>query len=195
MNKTYKLWEKIIQMDIGKLFLIMLILELVYEITCCWVFSTLGIEYSQNTVKYEDLPNSPIDRIMFICGYGFLEEVVFRWIPVLLFTFILFISEKVVRVLKIEAKIYFEISKKYGSMMVLVFFSLLFGFIHGNIFNIFLQGYGGLCLSIIYLKVYYDQNSDEDDILQLKPLYASSLYHIMWNTMVWAICDIFSELT
>ena len=46
----------------------------------------------------------------------------------------------------------FNNGERYKQLIAVIGFSILFGYIHGNVYNIFMQGFGGLILSIVFLK-------------------------------------------
>ncbi len=81
---------------------------------------------------------------------AFIEELLFRSIP-------------------------FKISEKLGlnPWTLLIPFSILFGLLHGNFFNIPIQGLAGIAYSYLYIN--YKNNN---------PLLITTIFHFLWNFIV-----------
>lgn len=82
--------------------------------------------------------------------------------------------------------------EKYGIALMVLISSTIFGYVHGNAYNIAFQGVGGLLLFAVFLRRYYKEMEDEEDILILKilrismlgPLMESTLYHTLFDSVI-----------
>jgi len=123
--------------------------------------------------------NLPVHYFILLCVFSwFLEEVVFRFIPI-----------------AASVRIF---GKKYKIFIVLILVSGLFGFLHGGWSFIFFQGFCGLTLCLLYLKCgglsteYLKQSSFFDKTKfffkkHSKALFASTVAHAMFNFSIYVV--------
>lgn len=72
--------------------------------------------------------------------------------------------------------------RMWGVAAVVLISSAIFGYVHGNIYNILIQGVGGVVFFLFYLrKLYRERLQGKSDLLQLAPLASSALYHLVSN--------------
>lgn len=108
-----------------------------------------------------------IIAIYFICGFG--EEFIFRLVP---FIFFLYLCDEVELVKK-------YVNKKFLFILIVLISSIFFGLAHGNIYNILIQGIGGVIFFLVFIK--YSGHPDEYDVPLSRGLLASSVVHIGFN--------------
>lgn len=101
---------------------------------------------------------------IFLLSFAFIEEIIFR-LPLAIFIQLEWPINEIV--------------------FMAIFYSAIFGFYHGGITNIFIQGVGGFILCIIFLKCGGYQKK------YLKAIIISTLAHFFYNAILvlWAILD------
>ena len=136
-----------------------------------------GAQFSQNVASSSEFTNMLF--LLPMCAIA--EEVLFRWIPfLLLFSFIGFC----VKYVKINGESRAKM-EKYGILAVVIVTSAIFGYVHGNIFNILLQGVSGLIFCAFYLRTLFKRRAAGKKVKwQTMPLLSSSLYHTLVNTIL-----------
>ena len=142
-----------------------------------------GAKFSQHVASSSEFVSS----FLLVPMCALLEEMLFRWGPMVLFIGSLgYIS----RVMKIDDESKSKI-ENYGIAVIVLVSSVIFGLVHGNVFNIALQGVSGLVFFMFYLRrMYRDRVLRKEEILnktdkyQLRPLAASTLYHTMSNSIL-----------
>ena len=141
-----------------------------------------GARFSQHVAGSSEFRSSFL--LLPMCAL--LEEMLFRWGPMVVFIGGLgYIS----RVIKIDEGLRSKI-ENYGIAVIVLASSIVFGLVHGNVFNIALQGVSGLVFFMFYLRrMYRDRVLRKEEILkkadkfQLRPLAASTIYHSLSNTI------------
>lgn len=137
-----KLSEKNIFLVIGILF----IMDIGWNMSIFYGLSRFHMECSQNTVGVEEM--TTWNAVLFkIPLYGITEEITFRLFPLgalLLLTNVLASMINIIRK-RIDAIL----------MTTMILSSLTFGILHGNIYNVFMQGASGFMHCILFLIVYY----------------------------------------
>ena len=177
MKKLHYYWTKFMEMNIVKLYLLTLGLHILWTFSAGLVLYLSGAEFSQNVASNSDFTNTLF--LIPMCAVA--EEMIFRWLPfLLLFTLIGF----AVKYIKIgettKAKI-----EKYGILTVVIVTSVIFGYIHGNAFNILIQGVSGVIFCAFYLRTLFKRRAAGKKVkYQVRPLLSSSLYHTLCNSVL-----------
>lgn len=172
-----KLWKKVYEMNIVKLYLLTLLFHFTWNLLVGGTLYVCGAEFSQHVAKTSDFTNS----LFLVPMCALLEEIIFRWAPmVLFFTGLGILAKKGLfgdeKMKKIE---------KYGVATVVIISSIIFGFVHGNAFNILLQGVGGVIFSMFYLRTLYRRReAGKVDKLQKMPVLSSTIYHTLSNGLL-----------
>ena len=142
-----------------------------------------GVKFSQHVASSSEFVGS----FLLVPMCALLEEMLFRWGPMLLFIGGLGYFS---RVMKIDDELKSMIENN-GIVIIVLVSSIIFGLVHGNVFNIALQGVSGLIFFMFYLRrMYRDRILRKDGILkkmdkyQLRPLAASTLYHTLSNSIL-----------
>ncbi len=159
-----KLWNWLGKEPFGKdvifviLFLVMIGLAYVYG--ACNILAFLKIELPVSSL----IPIS-LDIFFFsrLCAWAFLEEIIFRLGPL---SILVVITQKF---------LWKPLPIVLGVVMV---FSIIFGWAHGNCFNVFVQGVGGLILSFVYLKC----GGLRGD--WAKGTFSSTVVHFLYNSLL-----------
>jgi len=114
--------------------LVFLVFDLAYSISTVFLFEhphlNREISSSQELKQLFTLELFPVLFVIFLLA-ALLEEVVFR-LPLVIFV-----------------KLGWSVTKVLGVALLL---SIIFGFLHGGVSHIYLQGVGGLLYSVIFLK-------------------------------------------
>ncbi len=122
---------------------------LVWKFLVALLFHSLGWEFSQGVYKDNpDVSNSLIESCLIA---PFSEEPLFRWIPMLLLSFVMMWLYKTSRIDKDQ---FFKV-EKYAILILTVVSSIVFGWVHGNFLNVFIQGVSGVVLMLVYLRIYF----------------------------------------
>lgn len=174
-----KFIKKIVEMNVIELYFITLLCHFMWLFAVGKILHNYEIEFSQNVASSlgyfskELMSNIVLD---FVCTL--LEEMIFRWGPMILFGVCLWLVWKIV---KIDNKLMSNI-RKYGIVIIVMASSTIFGVLHGNVFNILLQGVSGLVFFMIYLReLYREKIKGKSDRCQIMPLMSSTLYHLLSN--------------
>lgn len=179
-----KFWNKIMEMNIIKLYLLTIVLHFVWNFTIGATLYASGVEFSQHVASSSDLMNSFLFTATLVPMCAFIEELMFRWAPMVLFFLGLGILAKNS---KIEDEKMGKI-EKYGVASIVIISSIIFGLVHGNVFNILIQGVSGVIFSMFYLRTLYRQRqAGKVDKLQKMPVLSSTLYHTMSNVLLMAL--------
>lgn len=164
-------------MNIVKLYILALLFHFVW---CFVIGGTLyfcGATFSQNVASSSDFTNS----LFLVPMCALLEEIIFRWAPMVLFFTGLAILVKKGKV-DDEKKTRIE---KYGVATLVIVTSIIFGLVHGNVFNILIQGVSGVIFSIFYLRTLYRRReAGKNDRFQMLPLASSTIYHTLSNMIL-----------
>ncbi len=122
---------------------------LVWKLVVGLTFFKLGLEFSQHVYKSNPATsNSLIDTCIIA---PLMEEPIFRWIPMLLLSFVLM---RLYRTSKLDEERFFKV-EKYALLILTIVTSIVFGWVHGNYLNVFIQGVSGLVFMLIYLRVFF----------------------------------------
>lgn len=184
-----KLWKKIKEMKTVKLYLLMLGIHFVWNISVIIPLSLCGVEYSQHVASFSKVSNSFLYDITLLPMCALVEEILFRWLPMILFFTGLGIFIKKSKA-NDETKSKVE---KYGVASIVIVSSIIFGFVHGNVFNILIQGMSGVIFSMFYLRTLYRRReAGKKNKLHAMPLLSSTVYHTLSNIPVmWGVGAIY----
>ena len=175
-NQENKLAKKFMSMNIFFLYLIMLAINIVCVESATIVFLFCGFKFSQHVASLFQL----LSNLIILPLAAHFEEILFRWIPML-------ITVAIVKsiVLKSNQTKKLEYLKKKWMLIVLLITSIIFGYIHGNIFNVFIQGFSGLIFSAIYFRAYFRCNPNKSITnSQLIPLASATIFHSLSNSIL-----------
>lgn len=138
------------------LIIIVVILNIAYAFCVGSILQFLGVGLGDNSIFINNLLASPwYYNILFIIGAAFLEEIIFRFIPILFCVKIFGISR--------------------WSLLVVFLVSCEFGYFHYGFVSIFLQGVSGILYSIVYIKCGGFQRR------HFKALLSSTVAHALYN--------------
>ena len=190
-----KIVKKFFKMRGVWLYSIVTILYVIWIYSVDSILQNMGVEYSQNVVgtiitteKLANAVNVPAPDLIVLTVVPIFEEIVFRWLP--LFT-VTTVFSLLVSLLK-RKNINTIIPNNIGiacTILVVLLSSAVFGYYHGNMYNLLLQGVLGLVLSMFYLRTYYRRKwAGKRVILQIFPLLTSTVYHILTN-QIWYLFD------
>lgn len=172
-----RLWQKIMRMNIVKLYLLTLLFQFSWTFTVGIILYLSGAEFSQHVASDSDFTSS----LFLIPMCAFFEELLFRWFPMIMFFTGLALLGKVCKFGKVE-KMKIE---KYGVAVVVIASSVVFGLIHGNAYNILLQGVSGVIFCMFYLRTLYRRRyAGKVDRLQKFPVLSSTIYHTLSNSIL-----------
>lgn len=176
-NKIDKFFDKIKRMNVVKLFLLTWVIHLTWFVVVGFILFLSGAEFSQHVASSNEFTNS----FLLIPFTAIAEEVLFRWGPmvVLVFSLTFFFRNR-----RLTKEQFFNL-ERYFLLVLVILSSIIFGWVHGNIFNVLLQGVSGVIFYIIYLRCYFiERECGVRDRFQIVPLAESSAYHAMANAFL-----------
>jgi hypothetical protein len=147
--------------EYGKLVLLALIMMYLLYIIC-YLFITVFanqhmvpgvIRTSAQAVSGNSIPIISVEFFYILAKGAILEETFFRVIPLTIVIIIALVMMYLLHMLSWRF-IYldeYRIAIK-AALVATLFLSIIFGYIHGNVLNIFIQGWGGIAYSILFLK-------------------------------------------
>ncbi len=152
--------------NIFKIFFYLILFNHLYNIIIYIVYNEIfDITYGQNVVEYHSA--SAIELIFIITKIAFIEEIIFRTIPMII---ILLLSY------------YYPQKRDKTTIFIVIISCIIFGILHGNIYNILLQGVGGFILFSIFLRGYYKTIGKYSMIVAVIIATSQSImFHILWN--------------
>ena len=172
-RKCLKYWVKFMNMHIIKAYFVTLGFHFLWTVCVGIILYASGAQFSQHVASTSEFTNS----LFLIPFCAVAEEVIFRWLPFMcLFALLGFAS----RFVEISNK-----TRSYGILAVVALTSVVFGYVHGNFFNIFLQGVSGAIFCAFYIRALIKTRAKgRKDKYQLIPLVSSSTYHMLANTLL-----------
>ena len=175
-----RFFKRIMGMNTVKLYCVTLLCHFVWSFVVGAILYLSGANFSQHVASSSDFVNS----FLLVPMCALVEEMLFRWLPMLAFFASLGLLVKHVKVRRhLKLKI-----EKWGIIVVVLATSVVFGVVHGNVFNILLQGVSGLIFFMFYLRsLYKERAKGTKDRFQLKPLLSSTLYHFTSNSILIAL--------
>jgi len=161
------LFQKLLAINTVKLFFGILIFDFVWSISVSYVAGLYHLSFSQGTATTKEL----LPMWYIIPFAAFLEEVLFRLLPMVLF------------VILVDVFSFFR-DKEYTVLLLIgILSSAFFGYLHGNWVNVFIQGVSGFVYFLFYWKLFVqiNQESDSIDVLFLRPLLLVVALHTTFN--------------
>lgn len=128
---------------------------------------------SKSTGSAENMGISTLEFILYLPFGAIWEEIVFRLLPLLVCMGIILIGIILGKIDENNSKIY----KKFF-VYTIILSSIVFGYLHGNIVNIFIQGIAGFIFFMVWLAVYDIKRSIIISTL------ASSMTHLCDNVFL-----------
>lgn len=175
--KIGRFFDMIKRMNIVKLFLLTWGIHFAWTVVVGMILYLCGAEFSQHVASNNEFTNS----FLIVQFAAIAEEIIFRWGPMVIFVFSLTYFYQNGRLTK-EQFFNFE---RFFLLALVGLSSIIFGWVHGNIFNVLLQGVSGVIFYIIYLRCYFiERESGVRDRWQIVPLVESSAYHAMANAFL-----------
>lgn len=163
-------------MSVIKLFFLLLVIIPSWCLSAGIVCCILGISTNGDVVQltgqilYKNLILAPFVIMV--------EEILFRYIPMMLFVFLIWLFRKWITMT----------FKVILLTIIIVISSFLFGISHGGIVHVFIQGVYGVGLCLIYVRVLFDlKSSPSSRWWQLRPLLASNLLHLGVNLILFIL--------
>ena len=139
-----------------------------------------GAEFSQHVAKNEDLFFNSLFFLPLTAMTALLEEMIFRWGPMLILSFVLMWMYRSGRLSKER---FFEV-EKYTILILTIVSCIVFGWVHGSIWNLLLQGVSGLCFMLVYLRAFFiRRDKGLRNRWQVVSLAESTLLHTLSNLL------------
>jgi membrane protease YdiL (CAAX protease family) len=146
------------------------LLAVVWTVLAVTAIRLFGLSPTADAPSSEN-PGTTLDwlaSIEFFLGAAIVEEIIFRLLP-------LYLAWRLVLVWRLGAK-------SVPLLLVVAFVSsVLFGYVHGGLLRLPVQGASGIFLSLVYLKCGGVRGK------VLVPLAASSITHFLMNMMFMAL--------
>ena len=176
-EKAERFFERIKRMNVVKFFLLTWVVHFSWTVVVGMTLALCGATFSQHVAANSEFTNSfllvPITAVA--------EEVLFRWGPMVVLVFSLTYCYRNGHLTKQR---FFEV-EKYCLLALTLLSSIIFGWVHGNVFNILLQGVSGVIFYVIYLRCYFiERDCVVRDRWQVVPLVEASAYHAMANAFL-----------
>ncbi len=140
-----------------------------------------GAEFSQHVAKNEDLFFNSLFFLPLTTMAALLEEIIFRWGPMLILSFVLM---WMYRSGHLSKERFFEV-EKYAILILAIVSSIVFGWVHGTVWNVLIQGVSGTLFMLIYLRVFFiRRDRGQRNRWQLVSLAESTLLHAASNLLL-----------
>lgn len=176
-EKIERFFERIKKINVIKFFLLTWIIHFSWTVVVGGTLALCGAKFSQNVASNSEFTNS----FLLIPLTALAEEIMFRWGPMIVLTCILTYYYRNGRLTKDQ---FFNI-EKHCLLSLVILLSVIFGWVHGNVFNVLIQGVSGVIFYIIYLRCFFiERDRGVRDRLQIVPLIESSAYHAMANAFL-----------
>lgn len=176
-EKVDRFFEKIKRMHVVKVFLLAWVFHFTWILVVGMTLFLCGAKFSQHVASDSEFTNS----FLLVPFTALVEELVFRWGPMLVACLAL---KYVCRRGSLDKSQFFHVEKRV-MLAVVVVSSIIFGWVHGNIFNVLLQGVSGIIFFVIYLRcLFIERDRGVKDHWQVVPLIESTLYHTMANAFL-----------
>ena len=176
-EKIERFFERIKKISVIKFFLLTWIVHFSWTVVVGMTLFLCGAKFSQNVASNSVFTNS----FLLIPLTALAEEIMFRWGPMIVLTFILTYYYRNGRLTKDQ---FFNV-EKHCLLSLVILLSVIFGWVHGNVFNVLIQGVSGVVFYIIYLRCFFiERDRGVRDRLQIVPLIESSAYHAMANAFL-----------
>jgi len=176
-DKAERFFERIKRMNVVKLFLLTGVIHFLWTFIVGGTLILSGAKFSQHVASNNEFTNS----FLLVPFTALAEELIFRWGPMVILVFSLTYYYRSGHLTKVQ---FFDV-EKYCLLAVTLLSSIIFGWVHGNIFNVLIQGMSGVIFYIIYLRCYFiERDRGMRDRLQIVPLVESTAYHTMANAFL-----------
>ena len=176
-DKAERFFERIKRMNVVKMFLLTWAIHFSWTVVIGFTLVLTGAEFSQHVASDNEFTNS----FLLVPFTALAEEILFRWGPMLILVFSLTYCYRRGRLTKGQ---FFDV-EKYCLLAVTLLSSLIFGWVHGNFFNVLIQGVSGVIFFIIYLRCFFiERDRGVRDRLQIMPLAEATAYHTMANVFL-----------
>ena len=176
-EKIERFFERIKKTNVIKFFLVTWIIHFLWTIVVGGTLYLCGAEFSQHVASDSEFTNS----FLLIPMTALAEEIMFRWGPMIILSSILTYYYRNGRLTKRQ---FFNV-EKHCLLGLVILLSIIFGWVHGNIFNVLIQGVSGVVFYIIYLRCFFiERDNGVRDRLQIVPLIESTTYHAMANAFL-----------
>ena len=175
-EKIERFFERIKNMGFIKVLLLAWGIYMVWTLLVGGILLLCGATFSQNVAPTTIFKNS----FLILPMAAFLEEVLFRWLPMVIISFGLLYFYRIGKL----TKKHFFLVERYCLLVLVIVSSIIFGWVHGNIFNVLLQGVTGILIFIIYLRCFFiERDKGVNDRLQIIPLAEATIYHSLANLL------------
>ena len=176
-ERAESFFERIKRMNVVKLFLLTWVIHFSWTVVVGIVLTLCGAKFSQHVAASSEFTNS----FLLIPFTALAEEMMFRWGPMVVLVFLLTYCYRNGRLTK-ERYFYVE---KHCLLCLTLILSIIFGWVHGNVFNVLLQGVSGIIFFIIYLRCFFiERDCGVRDRWQIVPLAEAAAYHTMSNAFL-----------
>lgn len=175
--------EKFRKIGIIKLFFILLVTNVLWSISVGILYYIFGWKCPGGLRLTGEIITK---NLILMPAATFVEEMLFRWGPMLIFFGVLYSLKKIMPSLP-------HPNFKYKLLLILVIVassSLGFGLMHGGLLNIFIHGILGVFCYLFYLRILFD--SKFFGKWQMKPLLGAFIYHLAYNCFFYGIQAILS---
>ena len=164
-----------------KVFLLAWGFMLVWDLTVFVILYLAGAEFSQHVAKNEDLFFNSLFFLPLTSMAALLEEIIFRWGPMLILSFVLMWMYRSGRLSKER---FFKV-EKYAILILTIVSGIVFGWVHGTVWNVLIQGVSGTLFMLLYLRVFFiRRDRGQRNRLQLVSLAESTLLHTVSNLLL-----------
>ena len=110
-----------------------------------------------------------------------LEEIIFRWGPMLILSFVLM---WLYRSGHLSKERFFKV-EKYAILVLTIVSGIVFGWVHGTIWNVLIQGVNGTLFMLLYLRIFFiRRDRGQRNRWQLVSLAESTLLHTVSNLLL-----------
>lgn len=139
-----------------------------------------GAEFSQHVAK-KDLFFNSLFLLSLTTMSALLEEILFRWGPMLILSFVLM---WLYRSGKLSRERFFEV-EKYAILILTIVSGIVFGWVHGNFWNVLIQGVSGTVFMLLYLRAFFlRRDQGLRNRWQLVSLAESTMLHTASNLLL-----------
>ncbi len=164
-----------------KVFLLAWGFMLVWDLTVFVILYLAGAEFSQHVAKNEDLFFNSLFFLPLTSMAALLEEIFFRWGPMLILSFVLMWMYRSGRLSKER---FFKV-EKYAILILTIVSGIVFGWVHGTVWNVLIQGVSGTLFMLLYLRVFFiRRDRGQRNRWQLVSLAESTLLHTVSNLLL-----------
>ena len=173
-----KIIEKLRKTSIVRLFMILLVTNCLWSMTVGVLFFSLGLKCGGGLRLTCQIITK---NLILMPATTLVEEVLFRWLPMIIFFGILYIIKNIIPSLKTLGFNY----KLLPILVIVTVSSIMFGFMHGNFLNLFIHGVSGVFFFLFYLRILFD--TKYFGRWQMKPLLGSFMLHLSYNLVFYGI--------